>query len=160
MYHNIGMLMKKVVIVDSCRDCPYLGYYKRKKSYVCMITSKDITHCLNDKTIDVNCSLDNAVVDKKYFNNPSLIASEGTAICMSIPENDSFNQYFLGIQYRFQRQVDGNIKLFHQGIENQKYMLYPPTIFEKYFQISGEQSMNLQTKEVCPNCDRPVRFCE
>ena len=152
--------MNKIIVVESCRTCPYMGYYRRNQQYICMILSKDISIDVEDNVIDPECKLDEAIVENKHFNNSNVIASEGIALCKQIPENDSFNEYLIGTSYNFKRQIDGNIRLYHYGIDAQRYMIYPAKVFEKYFQIENEQSVNINTHEICPECRRPKRFCE
>jgi hypothetical protein len=56
--------MKKVIIVESCKVCPYLGFYKKTKQYFCLILSTDISKNIEENTININCRLNNAIVDQ------------------------------------------------------------------------------------------------
>jgi len=154
-------IMNKIIVVETCRTCPYLGYQKRTKKYICSALSIDVTRAVKQNVIAERCLLDDALIEKKYFNSPDIVNSEGEAICKSIPQNEgSDNHYLIGETYNFQRQIDGNLRVYLYGIESAKYLLYPPKVFETHFKVQGEQSLNVDANEVCSECGRPKRWCE
>jgi hypothetical protein len=155
------IVMNKIIVIENCRTCPYLGFKKRSKRYVCTAMSIDVTKAVKDYTISEQCMLDNALVEKKYFNDPTIVTSEGEAVCKAIPENDANeNLYIIGKSYTFQRQVDGLIRVYNYGIDSTKYFAYPYKVFIKYFQVNEENSLNVNSNDICKECGRPIKYCE
>ena len=154
-------IMQKIIVIESCRTCPYLGFKKLSKIYVCTSTSTDVTDAVKRNSISIACNLDDAVIEKKYFASPDIVNSEGEAICKAIPESESnTNVYLIGETYHFQRQVDGNVRVYNIGVDAVKYSIHSPKVFEKNFNIEVEQSLNIDDKTVCNDCGRPTRWCE
>jgi hypothetical protein len=148
----------KVIVIESCKKCPFLGHKKKKNIYVC--TALDDTLIAKLNSIAPNCPLDDVVIDKKHLSSPDVVMSEGTAICKSIPKNVSIQACLIGSEYHFQRQVDGIIRLYVYENEEQKYLRFPWKLFEANFRIIKEQSLNTDIFEICPRCGRIKRWCE
>jgi hypothetical protein len=153
--------MNKIIVVESCRTCPFLGYQTRKKKYVCMALSIDVTPSVKSNIINDNCNLDDAIIETQHFDRPDIVSSEGEAVCKSIPDTESNgNNYLIGMSYHFQRQIDGNIRVFNYGVDTEKFVLYTPKVFDVCFKIESEQSLNIDNNVVCAECGRPKRWCE
>jgi hypothetical protein len=125
-----------------------------------MLYSTDVTEAVEHNSIYSQCQLDDAVVEKKFFQDPGVIASEGYAICLDNPFQDELNSHLTGGRYKFQRQVDGTIKLHLVASDPNGFMYYPVAVFNKFFRIVSEQSIDVSKSEVCEQCHRPKKWCE
>lgn len=154
-------MIKKVIVIESCKDCPYSFKDDEGSEWVCALLDIDITEWYNKGTICGKCELDNVHLEKRYVNSKSDVITKGYAKHVGGIRELKKDYY-----YEFRRQIDGNVRVYasrYVDDKTSKYVMLAPRVFTECFDVEEEKVVkkNKPAKQkTCPRCLRPIRWCE